>query len=191
MEAMFLLMMNWNPKTADELQSAWGRGTGPVNGPRLQKRLAVPLGMKMLETELLIWQEETRSLGRGWKEELSRKEFEDDAEDSFSDPDSDVSDEDSGAEQARLLRKLNRISNAGAEDDSTPGSKLANMKFMLKADAARKKENDAMVEEMRRELAGEEPPSEEEEEVDIGRQDIWAYQKQRAREDNYKAPERL
>ncbi|PQE12216.1 small nucleolar ribonucleo complex subunit utp14 protein [Rutstroemia sp. NJR-2017a BVV2] len=54
-------------------------------------------------------------------------------------------------------------------DESVPGSKLANMKFMRNAEAARKQANDAMVEEMRKELAGEESSGEEEEPSDIGR----------------------
>jgi U3 small nucleolar RNA-associated protein 14 len=48
------------------------------------------------------------------------------------------------------------------------GERLGNMKFMLKADAARKAENDRTVEEMRRDLAGE-SEEEEEEAGEVGR----------------------
>lgn len=113
-------------------------------------------------TEMARRDEELRKRVEG---RAVRKEFADDSE--SSDPDNDVSDEDENAEQIRLLKQLNGLGDAGAEDPSVPGSKLANMKFMLKAEANRKKQNDVLVEEMRRELAGEEPPSEEE--VDIGR----------------------
>jgi U3 small nucleolar RNA-associated protein 14 len=99
-----------------------------------------------------------------------RREFENTSESSFSDLDDDVSENGEDSVQMKLLRKLNGMRDAEIEDDSVPGSKLANMKFMLKAEANRMKENDSMVENIRRELAGEESPSEdEEEEFDIGR----------------------
>jgi U3 small nucleolar RNA-associated protein 14 len=61
------------------------------------------------------------------------------------------------------------VGNTDIVDESLYGSKLANLKFMRKADAGRKKVNDAMVEDIRRELAGEDSPSEEEEDSDVGR----------------------
>lgn len=94
-----------------------------------------------------------------------RREFKDDSESS----DDIRSDQGSDVEQAKLLRNLNKLNDTSAEGRSALGSKLANMKFMLKADAARKKENDAMVEELRRELAGEESPSEDGEDSKVGR----------------------
>jgi U3 small nucleolar RNA-associated protein 14 len=118
-------------------------------------------------TEMARRDEELRKRVEG---RAVRREFEGDSESSFSDPDNDLSDEGSDAEQVKVLRELNGMGDdALAEDDSVPGSKLANMKFMRKAEAARKKENDAMVEDMRRELAGEETPSDAEEEADVGR----------------------
>jgi len=75
--------------------------------------------------------------------------------------------DDDSKDDKRLLKKLQSIGRSDQIDDSAPGSKLANMKFMLKAEASRKQDNDAMVEDIRRELAGEAPPSEEE--TDIGR----------------------
>lgn len=78
------------------------------------------------------------------------------------------SDEDADLTDAQRLRKL-EAANAGKKlTEGGVGTRLSNMKFMLKADANRKAENDKTVEQMRRELAGEE--SEEEVEVgDIGR----------------------
>ncbi len=98
-----------------------------------------------------------------------RKEFENDSEDSPSDSYEDMSEDDESAEQRRLLQKLERVDETPLLDESLPGAKLANMDFMRKADANRKKQNDAMVEEMRRRLAGEESPVEEESDGDIGR----------------------
>jgi len=98
-----------------------------------------------------------------------RKEFENESEDSVSDSDDDISEDDESAEQKRLLRKLDKFGDTPLLDESLPGAKLANMDFMRKADANRKKQNDAMVEEMRRELAGEETPDEEDSDGDVGR----------------------
>jgi U3 small nucleolar RNA-associated protein 14 len=98
-----------------------------------------------------------------------RKEFENESEDSVSDSDDDMTENDESAEQRRLLRKLEKVGDSSLLDESLPGAKLANMDFMRKADAARKKQNDAMVEDMRRELAGEESSSEEEFDGDVGR----------------------
>lgn len=97
-----------------------------------------------------------------------RKEFEDDSDASFSDSDDESSEEDDDAEQARLLRQLDKVGNAENVDESLPGGKLANMKFMRNAEAARRKENDKMVEDIRKELAGEESLSENED-GDVGR----------------------
>jgi U3 small nucleolar RNA-associated protein 14 len=98
-----------------------------------------------------------------------RKEFEDESdESSFDDEDNDLSEDDETAERKRLIIRLDGVSGEDLEDDSAPGSKLANMKFMRKAEASKRKENDAAVEDIRRELAGEDPSSEEED-VDIGR----------------------
>ena len=52
--------------------------------------------------------------------------------------------------------------NANELDSDAGGSKLASMDFMKRAEAARKARNDADVENLRRELAGEDAPSEEE-----------------------------
>ena len=91
----------------------------------------------------------------------ARKEFDVDSEASFGDSEDGVSVDDDGAEGRRLLRQLEGVNGTDMVGDSVPGSKLANMKFMKKAEASRRKENDAMVEEIRRELEGEGSSSEE------------------------------
>lgn len=98
-----------------------------------------------------------------------RKEFENQSEDSFDDSEEEYSDVDEAAQQERIRQKLDKFSDAPLVDSSLPGARLANMDFMRKADAARRKANNETVEELRRELAGEDSPSEEEELGDIGR----------------------
>jgi U3 small nucleolar RNA-associated protein 14 len=117
-------------------------------------------------TEMARRDEELRKRVEG---RAVRKEFEDNSDASFSDSDEELSEDDDDAEQNRLLRQLNKVSGSELVDESQPGGKLASMKFMRKAEEARKKQNDAMVEDIRRELAGEELQSEEEEQGDIGR----------------------
>ncbi|KAF7955257.1 uncharacterized protein EAE97_000516 [Botrytis byssoidea] len=117
-------------------------------------------------TEMARREEELRKRVEG---RTVRKEFEDDSDESMDDSDDNMSDDDEGTEQKRLLRRLERAGKDDIIDDSAPGAKLANMKFMRNAEESRKKANDAMVEEMRKELAGEESSSEEEEDGDVGR----------------------
>ncbi|KAE9370311.1 Utp14-domain-containing protein [Stipitochalara longipes BDJ] len=134
----------------------------------------------MKETGQSAWNEDARSgvsemarrdeeLRKRIEGRAVRKEFENESEDSASDSDDDISEGDESAEQRRLLRKLDKFGDTLLLDESLPGAKLANMDFMRKADAHRKKQNDAMVEEMRRELAGEETPSEDDSDGDVGR----------------------
>jgi U3 small nucleolar RNA-associated protein 14 len=117
-------------------------------------------------TEMARRDEELRKRVEG---RAVRKEFEDNSDASFSDSDEELSEDDDDAEQNRLLRQLNKVTGSELVDESQPGGKLANMKFMRKAEEAQKKQNDAMVEDIRRDLAGEESQSEEEEQGDIGR----------------------
>jgi U3 small nucleolar RNA-associated protein 14 len=134
----------------------------------------------MKETGQAAWNEDARSgvsemarrdeeLRKRIEGRAVRKEFENGSEDSVSDSDDDMSEDDELVEQKRLLRKLEKVGDTPLVDESLPGAKLANMDFMRKADAARRKKNDDMVEEMRRELAGEEFPSGEEFDGDVGR----------------------
>ncbi|KAF7874957.1 hypothetical protein EAF04_002131 [Stromatinia cepivora] len=116
-------------------------------------------------TEMARREEELRKRVEG---RAVRKEFEDDSDESMVDSDDGLSDNEE-TEQKRLLRRLEKVGEDNVIDDSAPGAKLANMKFMRNAEESRRKANDAMIEEMRKELAGEESPSEEEEDGNIGR----------------------
>jgi U3 small nucleolar RNA-associated protein 14 len=137
-------------------------------------------GKAMKETGQSAWNEDARSgvsemarrdeeLRKRVEGRAVRKEFEDESVDSISESDDGMSEDDEPAEQRRLLRKLEKVGDSPLLDESLPGAKLANMDFMRKADAARKKQNDAMVEEMRRELAEEESSSEDSSDGDVGR----------------------
>ncbi|TVY89425.1 U3 small nucleolar RNA-associated protein [Lachnellula willkommii] len=98
-----------------------------------------------------------------------RKEFEDNSDASVTDSEEDISEDDDAAEQNRLFRQLKKASASELMDESAPGARLSNMKFMRKAEEARKKQNDAMIEDIRRDLVGEDSGREDEEQGDIGR----------------------
>lgn len=69
------------------------------------------------------------------------------------DDESDISDDSAGSnidERVKVLRQLKKLD---AEEGSEPRSKLMNMDFMIKAEARRKRENDELIADMRRELA--------------------------------------
>lgn len=68
------------------------------------------------------------------------------------------------ADPRRLLAELDRA--AGYDDDDEPRSKLMQMKFMQRGEEQRKKENDELVAEMRRELDSD---ASEPDEMDVGR----------------------
>ncbi|KAH6724338.1 Utp14 protein-domain-containing protein [Leptodontidium sp. MPI-SDFR-AT-0119] len=116
-------------------------------------------------TEMARREEELRKRVEG---RAVRKEFENDSDESLSDSDDDSNEDDDSGTRKRLLQNLKGLRDSDLMDESLPGANLANMDFMRKADAARRKQNDAAAEELRRELAGEETPSEEED-GDIGR----------------------
>jgi U3 small nucleolar RNA-associated protein 14 len=130
----------------------------------------------MKETGQAAWNEDARSgitemarrdeeLRKRVEGRAVRKEFDNDSDESF-----DESDDDDEAEQREhLTKQLNDIGDSDLMDESLPGARLANMDFMRKADATRRRQNNAMVEEIRRELAGEDTSSEEDEGGDIGR----------------------
>ncbi|RFU31666.1 hypothetical protein B7463_g4677, partial [Scytalidium lignicola] len=88
---------------------------------------------------------------------------------SESDSEDDESGEDEAEEQQRLLRQLDDVRRTDAINETVPGGKLANLKFMRKAAEARKKENDVLADEIRREINGEDNSNEEDETADIGR----------------------
>ena len=128
------------------------------------------------ETGRAAWDEDARAgvTEMARRDEELRKRIEGrtvrngDSDVSFSDSDDEASELDDDEERRRILRQLSKVGSTDNIDESAPGGKLANMKFMLKADAARKKENDAMVEDIRKELAEEESASEEQD-ADVGR----------------------
>lgn len=117
-------------------------------------------------TEMARRDEELRKRVEG---QAVRKEFENDSDESVSDSDDDTNEDGVSGTRKRLLQKLQAVGGSDLVDESLPGARLANMDFMRKADAARRKQNDAAIEEMRRELAGEESSGSEEAEGDIGR----------------------
>ncbi|KAL8736325.1 MAG: hypothetical protein Q9181_002479 [Wetmoreana brouardii] len=93
-------------------------------------------------------------------------------EDESSEDDEENEDEASGDRNSRLQDRLRRLE----EDQDIPEagvrnstSTLVSMKFMQAAEAGRKASNDAAVQQMQREMAGEETPSEEEPEESSGR----------------------
>lgn len=116
--------------------------------------------------EMAIRDEELRKRIEG---RTVRKEFGDDSDHSLDESDDQVSDGDESVQQNRLLRKLEDVNKSDLIDPSLPGARLANMDFMRKADAARRKQNNDMADDIRRELAGEGSDSNEEEVGDIGR----------------------
>lgn len=77
------------------------------------------------------------------------------------------------AEERRSQRAQDRLQALGqhgnAVESGISGSRLSNMEFMKKAEAARSARNDADAERLRRDLAGEETPSEEGAEDGLGR----------------------
>ena len=85
------------------------------------------------------------------------------------------SEDDSEDDEAAIRKKLDELE---AEDDQ-PKSKLMQMKFMQKAEAARKKANDDMIRDIRRELDGEASPDSDNEQGagETGRQTYGADKK--------------
>ncbi|KAI0998658.1 hypothetical protein K3495_g9537 [Podosphaera aphanis] len=133
----------------------------------------------MKETGRAIWDEETKTgiMEMAQKDEELRKRIEgkiirnefEESESSDSNG-NDSSEDDEPSYKQKLLQELRKLEKPDFTDQLHPGTKLAKMDFMRRADAARKKENDAMIEEMRRDLAGEESPGAIEEKADdIGR----------------------
>lgn len=69
---------------------------------------------------------------------------------------------------SRLLKKLEAADEA-EDDEDHPHSGLLSLKFMQRAEAQRKKENDELVAEIRRELGSGSEPEEDDTEVQVGR----------------------
>jgi U3 small nucleolar RNA-associated protein 14 len=84
-----------------------------------------------------------------------------------SDDDTSSSDDDSDDGDASLRRQLAQLEE---DDDTEPQSGLMSMKFMQKAEAARKKENDELIQQIRRELDGDGGEADEDDEAEeVGR----------------------
>jgi len=98
-----------------------------------------------------VHREEDESLGSSSSSE--EEEFSDDAEDG------------DGRYTQASKNKLDQLSGSNPQGSS----KLASMKFMQNAEAAKRERNDADVERLRRELAGEDSPEESEAEEGSGR----------------------
>ena len=77
-----------------------------------------------------------------------------------------TSDEDEEAFAARMRDKLDKIDNV---DDEAPVNRLLSMKFMKNAEATRKAQNDAAIEELRRELDGQKSGDKSDDDEGLGR----------------------
>lgn len=121
-------------------------------------------------TKRAVWDEDFRTglteMARRDEELRRRKEGKrgggaDDDSDATSSSGSDDDDGDN-----KLRRQLKELE----EDDGEPQSKLMAMKFMQKAEAARKQENDQLIKDIRKELDGDEASDSDDEAVDeVGR----------------------
>jgi U3 small nucleolar RNA-associated protein 14 len=152
-------------RRAEERMGAKHRGSKWAKAMKETGRTAWDEDARSGVTEMARRDEELRKRVEG---RAVRKEFENGSDESMSDSEDERGEDDEPAEQERLLQELKQFDGSALVDESLPGARLANMDFMRKADAARRKANDEMVEDMRRELAGEESESEEEA-GDIGR----------------------
>ena len=171
-------------RRAEERMGAKHRGSKWAKATKETGRAAWDEDARASVTEMARRDEELRKRVDG---RTVRSEFDDDSNVSLSESNDEVSEDDNDAEHARILRQLDKVGNVNVVDESAPGGKLANMKFMLKAEASRKKENDAMVEDIRKELAGEEPPGEEKD-GDVGRR-VFGPASNKSQEKSPRAPE--
>ncbi|TQS36594.1 hypothetical protein Golomagni_02950 [Golovinomyces magnicellulatus] len=157
----------------------------------------------MKETGRSVWDKDVRSeiaemasrdeeLRKRIEGKKIRKEFEDsDASDTSNDTD----DENSGTEELskkqQILQDLNGNAHTELIDTSIPGARLANMDFMRKASLALKKKNDAIVEEIRREIDGKSSDELSEEDGDIGRRVFGQHTEEKLENSRYIPPREL
>ncbi|KAM3443717.1 hypothetical protein NHJ13734_001719 [Beauveria thailandica] len=121
------------------------------------------------KTKRAVWDDDFRTglteMARRDEELRRRKEGKrggggaDDDSDGTSSSGSDSDDDDE-----KLRRQLSELE----KDDDEPQSKLMSMKFMQKAEAARKQENDQLIKEIRKELDGDEASDDSGEEAAVG-----------------------
>lgn len=120
-----------------------------------------------------VWDEEFRTglteMARQDEELRRRKEGKRAAADN-DDTSSSGSDSEDGGD-ASLRRQLAALEE---DDDDEPKSGLMSMKFMQKAEASRKKENDELIRQIRRELDGEDAEDDDDEPEEIGRRQFGA-----------------
>ncbi|RKF60509.1 Uncharacterized protein C57A7.06 [Erysiphe neolycopersici] len=130
-------------------------------------------GVRSEITEMALRDEELRKRIQG---KNIRKEFQD--SDETEDSDDENSEMEGLSREQQRLEKLEGRIETSLIDNSVPGARLANMNFMRKADLAQKKQNDALIEEIKRELNGEpQLEASEDEDVDIGRRVFGQYDK--------------
>ncbi|KIL89573.1 hypothetical protein FAVG1_07153 [Fusarium avenaceum] len=121
------------------------------------------------KTKRAVWDDEFRSglteMARKDEELRRRKEGRAGGSDESSDSDSD-----SDAGDATLRRQLAALD----EEEDTPQKGLMGMKFMQKAEAAKKEANDALIKQIRRDLDGEEFDASADELEEVGRRQYGA-----------------
>ncbi|KAF4992819.1 hypothetical protein FDECE_13605 [Fusarium decemcellulare] len=123
------------------------------------------------KTKRAVWDDEFRAglteMARKDEELRRRKEGRAGGSDDSSESDSD----DSDGGDASLRRQLAALE----EDEEVPQKGLMSMKFMQKAEAAKKEANDALIRQIRRELDGEDPDGSSDDEVEeVGRRQYGA-----------------
>lgn len=151
-------------RRAEERMGARYRGSKWAKATKDSGRAAWDLDARAGITDLARRDEELRKRVEG---KVSRKCGTDASESSSSESDDEGSD-DQDALKGRVLRKLEVISDTNSFSKGGPGSRLLNMKFMLKAEASKAKENAESIEKLRKEIAGE-VSSEGEEDDAVGR----------------------
>lgn len=138
-------------------------------GQRHKESKWAKLGSK---TKRAVWDDEFRAglteMARKDEELRRRKEGRagNDSDDETSDSDSD-----SDGGDAKLRRQLRELE----EEDDQPQTGLMGMRFMQKAEAAKKQANDELVKQIKRDLDGEDAEISDEEEADeVGRRQFGA-----------------
>ncbi|POS86548.1 hypothetical protein EPUL_004125 [Erysiphe pulchra] len=130
-------------------------------------------GVRSEITEMALRDEELRKRIEG---KNIRNEFQD--SDESEDSDDECSEMEGLSREQQRLEKLEGKIDKGIIDNSLPGARLANMNFMRRADLAQKKQNDDMIEEIKRELNGEpQLEASEDEQVNLGRRVFGQYDK--------------
>ena len=149
-------------RRAEERMGARHRESRWAKSVKLTKRTAWDNDARIGVTEMGQRDDELRRRIAG----KTVRSIDDSESDGFSEGAS-TDDEDGGVEgtgNVKLLNKLKKLNSGAMPEHSQDGlgSRLASMKFMQNADAARRKKNDDLVEQIRQEIEGGESDSEEE-----------------------------